>query len=537
MPKVTNAFTTYQAKGNREDLADAIFNIDPVDTIFLSMSETRSISNVMFDWQTEKLPTINAGNAQVEGFTLVRGPSTPTIRIGNVAQISERDATVSGTQEHADAAGKSGEMSHQMALAGKALKRDMETILLGVQPYNAGADDTTGRTTRGLEHWLTTNAFYGATGANPVSATTAVTDGTPRAFTEALLGDAIQATYDKGGEPDHLLMGSYIKRVFSTFLGRSQSRVAIDKDEINAAADFYLSDFGELKAYPSRYIRPRTVIGWDPDFTKVAYYRKMEKVDIAKIGDADTKMILSEYGLQVSNEAAHFKIADLITSGAITLAGTTTQTTDRVIGGVHGTAVSGETEAYNADGSPKMPPANRQQPFDAGGTPMYAGPYGGQGNINPMMGGALDERGRLRTDVPVPYDASGAVNQDGTVLASPGSLSPVTFPGQNPGAERDPPPPPASPKPATPPAATGEQGSSPGTLLVTSAQGNPSEVTAKTPAGTKGSIVWGDATPDDQPKNGLVGVKHTYETPGDYTVRLVDEGGVLIASASVHVPV
>src|SRR5580765_5874011 len=297
MPKVTNAFTTYQAKGNREDLADAIFNIDPVDTIFLSMSDTRSISNVMFDWQTEKLPAVNPTNSQIEGFQLTRSAATPTVRINNVAQISSRDATVSGTQEAADAAGKSGEMSHQMALVGKALKRDMETILLSGHPYGAGVDDTTGRTTRGLEHWITTHAYYGAAGANPVSPTAPITPGGPRVFTEAMLADTIQATYDGGGEPDHLLMGSYIKRVFSTFEGRQDSRRTVDVDEVVAAVDFYVSDFGEIKAYPSRWINPATVIGWDPDFSKVAYYRKMDRIDIGTIGDATTKLILSEYGL------------------------------------------------------------------------------------------------------------------------------------------------------------------------------------------------------------------------------------------------
>jgi hypothetical protein len=221
---------------------------------------------------------------------------------------------VTGTQEEADAAGKSGEMSHQMALAGKALKRDMETILLSQQPRNDGADDTTARKTRGLEHWITTNVDYGAGGSNGANATTALTDGTQRAFTEGLLANTIQAAYDNGAEPDHLLMGSNVKRQFSTFTGRTASRVTIDQDEILAYADFYLSDFGELKAYPSRWIRSRTVIGWDPEYTKVAYYRKFVKVDIAKIGDAETKLILSEYGLQCSNEKAHFKIADLLTN-------------------------------------------------------------------------------------------------------------------------------------------------------------------------------------------------------------------------------
>ena len=39
MAKVTNAFTTYQATGNREDLSNAIYNIDPFDTPVMSASE------------------------------------------------------------------------------------------------------------------------------------------------------------------------------------------------------------------------------------------------------------------------------------------------------------------------------------------------------------------------------------------------------------------------------------------------------------------------------------------------------------------
>jgi hypothetical protein len=349
MPKVTNAFTTYQAKGNREDLADAIFNIDPVDTIFLSMSETRSIKNVMFDWQTEHLPAVNAANAQVEGFQLARSPATPTARVHNIAQLSSRDATVSGTQERADAAGKGSEMGHQMAIAGKALKKDMETILLSGHPYALGVDDTAARNTRGFEHWITTNAFYAAGGGNPASETGAITPGTtPRGFTEMLLADAIQQTYDGGGEPDVLLIGSYNKRVFSTFIGRRNTRTAIEPDQILAAADFYLSDFGEIKAFPSRYITKGTVIGWDQDYTKIAYYRKMEKVDIGTIGDAETKMILSEYGLECSNEAAHFKIADLTFSGPIALPTMIQTPGTQVIGGMYGSAATGEAPGASA---------------------------------------------------------------------------------------------------------------------------------------------------------------------------------------------
>ena len=38
MAKVTNALTTYGVVGNREDLSNAIYNIDPFDTPIMSAS-------------------------------------------------------------------------------------------------------------------------------------------------------------------------------------------------------------------------------------------------------------------------------------------------------------------------------------------------------------------------------------------------------------------------------------------------------------------------------------------------------------------
>ena len=43
MAQVTNAFDTYEAIGNREDLADIIYNISPTQTPFLSAVGKRQI--------------------------------------------------------------------------------------------------------------------------------------------------------------------------------------------------------------------------------------------------------------------------------------------------------------------------------------------------------------------------------------------------------------------------------------------------------------------------------------------------------------
>ena len=76
----------------------------------------------------------------------------------------------------------------------------------------------------------------------------------------------------------------------------------------------YSGDFGEISIIPSNRSRERTALLVDPEYAKVSYLRGFSTMDIAKIGDADTKLILAEYGLEVSNEAAHGVVADLTTS-------------------------------------------------------------------------------------------------------------------------------------------------------------------------------------------------------------------------------
>ncbi len=313
MAKVTNAFDTYTAKGNREDLSNIIYNISPVDTPILSSIGRRNISNVTFDWQTESLPSVDTANAYEEGFELSRTAATATVRVSNIAQISKRDATVTGSQQAANAAGKADEMARQMSISAKALKRDMESILSQNQAKVVG-NASTARKTRALEHWLTTNVSRGATGAAAVSDTAVMTDGTQRAFTEALLKTVLQTAYTNGAEPSMIVVGPVNKVKLSDFTGRSQARQNVSATTIQQAVSVYASDFGDVKVVPSRFTRERTALLLDPEYAKVAFYRNFQQTEIAKIGDADTRMLTAEWGLEVSNEAAHAAIFDLTTS-------------------------------------------------------------------------------------------------------------------------------------------------------------------------------------------------------------------------------
>ena len=311
MAKVTNAFDTYSATSDREQLSDVIYNISPQATPFMSAIGKNSIKNVVFDWQTETLPTAS-GAGQLEGFELSRAAATATSRVSNVAMISSRDATVTGSQQASDPAGKKSEMAHQLAIMAKALKRDMETALCQKGAKTTG-NATTARVTGGFESWITSNVSRGTNGAGNGGGA-APTDGTQRALTETLLKAVLQDCFSNGGEPSMAICGPVNKQVISGFTGRSSARQMVDANTVEASVSIYASDFGELKIVPSNFSRERSLLLVDPDYAKVSYLRDFKTVDISTVGDAETKMILAEYGLEMSNEAAHGIVADLTTS-------------------------------------------------------------------------------------------------------------------------------------------------------------------------------------------------------------------------------
>lgn len=316
MAKVANAFTTYSAKANREDLSNAIYNIDPFDTPILSMAKRRNIKNRTFDWQTENLPTVDPDNAQVEGFELERTQGQPTVRLTNVTQISKRDATVSGSQESSDAAGKGSEMAHQMAMKSKVLKSDIEVILSGRQARAEG-DDGNARRTEAVAHWLARAkdrnnvagaAVVGFKTGLPLAATdafAAVATVDQVAMTEKMVGDAMEQAYNNGAQPSMLVVPPAIKRTISTFKGRESTQVLVGKTEVVATVDIIQTDFGRIKVMPSRWLPTDTSLLLDPAYLAVGYFRNFRQYPIAKIGDAETRMILAEWGVEMRNPMAH----------------------------------------------------------------------------------------------------------------------------------------------------------------------------------------------------------------------------------------
>lgn len=220
---------------------------------------------------------------------------------------------MTGTQEVVDKAGREREMAYQLAKKSKEIKRDLETILLANQGYVVG-NSTTARKLRSMGSFIATNDSRATDGADATAATAAATDGTNRTFTETILKAVLQTAYANGAEPSILMVGPVNKQRVSDFTGRSSAREVVAADRIQAAASLYASDYGNLKVVPNRFQRERDAWLIDPEYAAVAWLRPFHTFDLAKIGDADRKVIIGECTLQMRNEAAHAVAADLTTT-------------------------------------------------------------------------------------------------------------------------------------------------------------------------------------------------------------------------------
>jgi len=320
MTIVSNTFTTYSAKGIREDLSNVITNIAPEETPFQSNIGRETIQNTLFEWQTDTLADA-AANAQLEGDDVGTFDSvTATVRLTNYAQISRKTIVLSNTEEVVNKAGRRSELAYQIAKRGSELKRDQEFIFLNGGIAVAG-NTTTARVTASLGAFVKTNTDKQTNGTDPSYSTlpnSARTDGNVRTFTETILKNVIQKVWTAGGTPKILMCGPVNKQRVSGFSGIASSRFNIDGGAKPAtligAVDIYVSDFGNVSVIANRFQRERDAWVIDPDYAKMTVLRPYQQVELAKTGDAEKRMLLIEYGLKVLAENAHGLAADLITS-------------------------------------------------------------------------------------------------------------------------------------------------------------------------------------------------------------------------------
>lgn len=323
----TNTYSVYPQTNIREDLIDFIYNVDPIKTPFFNMAKKTEAKQTHHEWDIDALAAQSLTNAAIEGDNPSNIALTATGRVGNYTQISSKTIQLSGTSQSVIAAGGSNKMGYQLTKKAKELKRDIEGTLTN-NAASAVGSASVARYSAGLPAWLATNTEFqtGGTpsGANPTgvvsvagknfgNGTTTRTDNSVlAAVTEAQVKTVLNLIYTNSGEsPEYALVSPTNKQLISAFTGPGTRFIEVDDATLMTKVDVYESDFGEVKLIPDIFLaRSKDIFFINPNYARIAYLRPFQTIPLAKTGDSDQKMLLTEYCLELGNEHAHGGIFD-----------------------------------------------------------------------------------------------------------------------------------------------------------------------------------------------------------------------------------
>ncbi|MBB4230031.1 SU10 major capsid protein [Rhizobium mongolense] len=304
---------TNNATNVREDLGDVISRISPEKTPFKTEIGSTKATATNHYFLKDSLAAANKDNAAIEGADAVFGTLTPPEKISNTTQNFVKFVQVSATLQAVNTAGTKDEYARQVAKVGAELNRDIEAALVSKNAAVFGTGSVAGKLA-GAEAWIETNADHGVGGATTgytAGAVGAVTDGTVRDLTEAMFNEMAQKVWNEGGDPTLVIAPGLLKQKISTFAGNGVRQQQADSKSIYAGVDYYVSDFGKHQIIPHHFMSSTTVIAFDPSLWAVATLRSLKKTDLAKTGDSDKKMLVTELTLECKNEAGNGKIADV----------------------------------------------------------------------------------------------------------------------------------------------------------------------------------------------------------------------------------
>lgn len=309
--------TTSTAVGEREQLADVIYRIDPTETPLFSNLKKETSNGIFTEWQVQELAAASATNYVNEGADSSFGTPTATTRLGNYHQISEKSVAVSKTLDAVEKAGRDREVQYQKVLKGLELRRDIEKSIGDTDVARSASDP---RKSASLSCWITNGSVGATAGAFATGdGTDTVTGGDDRALTLALIDDAMQDAWTDGGNPSLMVMSATNRANFSDLtvsnnLVQNQVNMTAAKETTYVGStSVYLTDFGTLEATPSRFMGNDRTFLIDPEFASVCTLngRNFAENEIAPTGDAEKFQIVTEWALKVTAPKAHAMVLDL----------------------------------------------------------------------------------------------------------------------------------------------------------------------------------------------------------------------------------
>jgi hypothetical protein len=135
------------------------------------------------------------------------------------------------------------------------------------------------------------------------------------AMTIGDITEGMQLAWTDGGEPDVILASAAQKNYIDTFTSLATRMVDIGRTDplpISQSANVIVTSYGTAKVVLSRYLNRNAAIGFDLPQWALGQLRAPKVVDMAKSGDNDSKLLVSEYTVIARNPNSSFATVGML---------------------------------------------------------------------------------------------------------------------------------------------------------------------------------------------------------------------------------
>lgn len=293
---VSGVMQTYDRTGEKEDIEDLVYRIDREETPFLSSIGKVKVTNRLHQWQVRELAAPNS-TPVLEGAPVGTASGNDPVMLGAYTQIFKGVAEVSGTTQAVPAYGRGNELAEQELIKGVELRKNQEYACIGA---NQGSSSSPAATTAGNDAKGTARALTSA--QNLVDSSTSNTNSSNRNLNRSFIDDVFKKTFNAGGKPNMLMVSPNHAFTVASFAvgqnatGNVQRDMASNTTLVNSV-DIYRTPLGQIKVVPNYLIDPGTCLMLDTKYWKRGVLRPVTKEKMAKGGDTEKSMIISEMTL------------------------------------------------------------------------------------------------------------------------------------------------------------------------------------------------------------------------------------------------
>ena len=291
-----STLVTYNDTARPEDLVAVVTNISPTETPLLNkLSRGADSKQTVHEYLVDTFAS-SADNAAVEGAAFSAQTLTAPTRSRNVTQIFRNDIEVSGTEQ---VVSDPNQLPYQVSKRLKEHAKDIEKALMAGS--QASGNTSAARRMTGVINALTTNA------------TTMASNST---LTETIYNNMLELVHASTDIfPDMVFVGSKLKRAISGFTGGNTKNVDAQAKKLISSVAIYEGDFGIQQIMIHRdvpnAVAGRSVVGINSMYHRLSYLRPTAVTDIAKVGDSDRKMLLTEMTVEHTGEKTGFVLNGL----------------------------------------------------------------------------------------------------------------------------------------------------------------------------------------------------------------------------------